>query len=464
MKDSFLLLLFIIPGIIFSQECNCETNFNWLKKTFEENDAGYEYVINNKGESAYIAHNKTYRNNLKNISSYWECSNLLYDWLSFFRSGHISLKSLKKENSLGQYEGWEKLDVNVEQFKEYLDKKKQTDLEGIWKINNTEIGIKKVAENYIGFIIATDKTNWTKGEVKLKITSDNLVTYYMSNRSTKLFNSVKLVGEVFLELGYIRLNRISPKIEKSDEVEKYIKLIKTQHPYFEMISNNTALLRVPTFNGAETKIKIDSVISTNYVKILNTPNLIIDIRNNGGGSDRAYKKILPLLYTNPIRTTSLNNQRMLDFISDPKYGFDLEEKKRAQDSYKILSKREGEFVNLDSTYVKITKLDTVYTFPKNIGIIINENNGSSAEQFLLTAKQSKKVKLFGTITTGVLDISNMYFVKSPCEDFELGYCLTRSMRIPEMAIDNKGIQPDYYIDKSIPQYKWVEFVEKILNE
>jgi len=89
--------------------------------------------------------------------------------------------------------------------------------------------------------------------------------------------------------------------------------------------------------------------------------------------------------------------------------------------------------------VRKTTLDTVYEYPKNIGIIINENNGSTTEQFLLAAKQSKKVKLFGTTTMGVLDISNMHFVQSPCEEFKLGYCLSKSMRIPHMTIDNKGI-------------------------
>ena len=39
---------------------------------------------------------------------------------------------------------------------------------------------------------------------------------------------------------------------------------------------------------------------------------------------------------------------------------------------------------------------------------------------------------------GVLDISNMHFVKSPCGKIELGYCLSKSYRIPEMAIDGKG--------------------------
>jgi C-terminal processing protease CtpA/Prc len=128
-----------------------------------------------------------------------------------------------------------------------------------------------------------------------------------------------------------------------------------------------------------------------------------------------------------------------------------------------LNKHIGEFVSLDSSSVDIEKFDTIYPYPKNVGIIINENNGSTTEQFLLSAKQSKKVKLFGTTTRGVLDISNMYFINSPCNDLKLGYSLSRSKRIPDMTIDNRGIQPDYYIDKTISKYEWIDFVNKILN-
>ena len=108
-------------------------------------------------------------------------------------------------------------------------------------------------------------------------------------------------------------------------------------------------------------------------------------------------------------------------------------------------------------------MDTIYKYPHSVGVIINGGNASTTEEFLLAARQSKKVKLFGTTTMGVLDISNMYFVKSPCDEFELGYCLSKSLRIPDMAIDRKGIQPDFYISKSVNEFEWIDFVVKTLE-
>ena len=64
---------------------------------------------------------------------------------------------------------------------------------------------------------------------------------------------------------------------------------------------------------------------------------------------------------------------------------------------------------------------------------------------------------------GVLDVSNMYFVPSPCDEFYLGYCLTRSLRIPDFTIDQHGIQPDFYMDTGIPEYEWVSYAQNILK-
>ncbi len=481
MKTTTLCFLMLLVYTLNAQDCDCTSNFEWLKKTFEENDAGFAYAVEKKGKDAYEKHSEIYREKVMGISEPMECTQTLYQWLTFFRTGHIGISLTGSptqngsneldENAIREkFKNWEKTTSDIEQFKKYLSNKKTIDFEGIWESPPYLIGIKKEGEGYLGFIIDADGVYWTKGQIKLKINPDNSAAYYMKDHSERSFPSAELLGKNYLQMGFISLQRVFPELKNEPEVERYFQAMSANKPYLEEMDAQTLLLRIPDFSGSEKK-DIDSVILRNKEKILATENLIIDLRNNGGGSDYSFFEILPFLYTNPIRTigmeflsTPLNNQRMLDFINNPDYDMSEEDKQSTQKAYDKLSQHIGEFINLDSTTFEIKTYDTVYAYPKKVGIIINEGNASTTEQFLLAAKQSKKVKLFGTTTIGMLDISNMYSVKSPCEEFQLHYCLSKSYRIPDMAIDGKGLQPDYYIDDSIPKYGWIDFVKGVLEE
>lgn len=480
MKYLSLFLIFILfsTTILFSQNCDCTKNFEWVKKTFEENDAGFEYALEEKGMQAYETHNKLILAKIKKIKTLNNCTPILYEWLSFFRSGHVSIK-LNEQNQLQHAEqpkqnfaNWETVSFELESFKKYLAKKVTIDFEGIWETFPYQIGVQKIGDQYLGFIIESGAETWTKGQVKFKISiKDKKVNsvFYMRDHSAVNSDLVRLIGNNFLQIGQTTLVRKYPELKDEPKIAAYFKTLNSQSPYMDRLNENTLYLRIPSFLSNQ-KQTIDSVLHANEDEILRTENLIIDIRSGTGGSDDSYAGILPFIYTNPIRTvgveflsTKLNNQRMLDFIHDPEYGFSDEDKIWAQASFDKLEKNLGGFVNLEDEVVSILSLDTVFQYPKNVGIIINEQNGSTDEQFLLEAKQSKKVKLFGTTTYGVLDVSNMYFVTSPCKEFELGYALTRSMRIPDYTIDAKGIQPDYFIDTSIEKYDWTEFTNAILN-
>ncbi|HEY0246153.1 MAG TPA: S41 family peptidase, partial [Mucilaginibacter sp.] len=268
--------------------------------------------------------------------------------------------------------------------------------------------------------------------------------------------------------GYFYLYKIYPQLPESAELALYAREMSTPAPFIQELSKETVLLRIPSFDDSQKNL-IDSLIKTNNGLLETKKNLIIDIRNNGGGSDISYGNIIPLLYTNPIRITNvellstpLNNKRMEGYLSIP--NLSERSKKQVNAALEQLNKHPGKFVNLDSTVVSIQKLNSVLPNPQNVAIIINENNGSTAEQFLLTAKQSRKVKLFGKTTMGVLDISNMYSVESPDKEIKLGYCLSKSLRIPDMKIDNIGIQPDYYVDSSIPYEQWLDFVKNTIEQ
>jgi len=60
--------------------------FEWVKKTFEENDAGFQYVLEIKGKQAYEAHNKLFfTKGKKKFKETPVCTKVLYEWLTFFQ-------------------------------------------------------------------------------------------------------------------------------------------------------------------------------------------------------------------------------------------------------------------------------------------------------------------------------------------------------------------------------------------
>lgn len=480
-KRLLLILTILVKNFVYSQNCSCSEIFVWVKETIEKNDAGFQYVIDQKGESEYKKHSDSYAEKVKSITDKAQCAEAIANWLRFFRKGHLwfglnpdenlgNNNQIDKEKIKRQFKNWETYPYQEKEFNAYISKIKEPGFEGIWTTPPYTIGVRKVKDKYVGFIIEADGIYWSKSQVKFKIKDENgklTATYYMRDHSAKEIKEVELLGNNYLQMDWVTLKRVKPIFPADKSLDMYFKFLTTDIPIFEQLNDKTAILRIPTFDGSAKKT-IDSIITTNQHIITTTENLIIDLRDNGGGSDRSFEKILPFIYTNPIRTvgveylsTPLNNKRMEEFITDP--DFTEEDRKWAKESLEKLNKHLGEFLNLDSTDVTIKTFDTIYPYPKNVGIIINEGCGSTTEQFLLAAKQSKKVKLFGTTTAGVLDISNMYFINSPCNDYKLGYSLTRSKRIPDFTIDDKGIQPDYYIDKTISKYDWIEFVNKILS-
>jgi len=472
-KSILLIVTCLVWKLSFGQTCNCEQNLKWIKKTFEENDAGYQKIIDLKGKQAYNLNTASFLVKIRSSKTDIECASLINEWIKFFRKGHIGVFPAQVHDNLNFKVPWKKTKINFQDFKNHLQTEKVPNYEGIWDLDNYRIGILKEQNRYIGFIIESGNTLWKANEIKLKFIKGkdvDSVVFYTGNKSTEEYKNVELIGNNYLQLGGYLLKREFPVMEKDEkQIEDYYKSMTSIQPYALILNEKTLYLRIPSFN-LKFKKSIDSVILRFKSKILTTENLIIDLLDNGGGGDDSYQELLPFLYTNPVRnisvarkSTKLNNQSLLDTYNNPDYGFSEEDKKWSRQSFDKLESQLGKFVNLGENIVEVEKRDTIYPFPKNIGILINEHNGSTTEQFLLSAKQSKKVKLFGRTTFGALDMSNLNVTKSPCKNLVLVYATSRSFRIPEMPIDDIGIQPDYYLDKSISMVKWVDYVNGMLN-
>jgi Peptidase family S41 len=485
---AIILLSFFTNGL--TQVCNCAESFNWLVKTFEKNDAGFQYVIDKKGIDDYNAFTAKTKAKAGNITTLNECQNTMAGWLKYFRAGHQFVnikesnqstnetsKAMSESDIRKKFKNEKTINLTEKQLISILDKKKNKHpIEGIWTNGNYTIGIINDEQNskkYSAFIINADNVYWMPKQVKaeLFLNGDNktfAVDFYMRDHSKQL-TSAFFVSKTFNLLNLYGGNwqRLYPTNQLSKKETLILAFSTAQKPFIEQISTKTLYLRIPSFDYPQ-KRAIDSVLAKHQHLITSTPNLIIDIRNGTGGSDVCYEKIIPFLYTNPIRnlgTRFLATEQ--NTIAFENYATTLKNDTTAANYCKnIVSKMKinmGKFITVSDKTYEIDSLHKVSPFPKSVGIICNQRNGSTDEEFLLAAKQSKKVKIFGKPTAGILDISNMNEIDFPNGQFVLGYAMSQSFRIPNFCIDGVGIQPDYFMDDTLPDDEWIEYTQMILE-
>ena len=239
--------------------------------------------------------------------------------------------------------------------------------------------------------------------------------------------------------------------------------------YCKRLTNKTTILKLSNFSYPFVAT-IESLIEKNRNILENSENLIIDLRGNGGGTTDAFEKILPYILTNPIRSVGAEYLSTPTFINGlKKYNSSFTDKEKHKEEIadnerkiKLLEANPGKFVNFSSNIIETNTITLAAKSPKQIVFLADNKVASSGEALLLIAKQSKKVKVIGTPTSGVLDYANAYFFDDfVCTNYRLLMPTYRSLRIPEYPIDNIGIQPDIYMDKTIEDWEKyaVEYLE-----
>lgn len=426
----------------------------------ESNYSGYADKVTNNTRKAYTKHNRKFARAARSIRKEVHCILMIGEWLKFFRDHHLAMyfdsdaTLPKTEVSATQTE---KIKVNAAKVKQAKLNIQPLQLEGIYQTRDSSYRIaiikdKQVYRDYIGVILSSNGPEWKAGDVKLEMKDEGnkifKVVFY-NRQHVPLFDRLSFSVENGLKhYGWFKEN-VALQSQPSTFRNTDLTADHQSQVSFKQIDSNTAYMRIKSFSVSKYRL-IDSIVKANEFVIRTLPYLIIDIRDNGGGGDISYKTLRPLLYTGPIHTigsdflvteTNLENfEREIKMANLPHAEEEMYIDKLQL--ARVSRQRYYPFVN-DTTET----LDTQWSFPKKVGIIINEWVASAAEQFLLEAKQSTKVSIYGTNTRGVLDYSNMVSKPFPCLSGVLGYPTTRSRRIEiGQGIDRSGIKPDIEID------------------
>ena len=455
----FVILMSVLPISSFAQDnCNCEQSLNLLIKKMESEYPGFT----EKTTDTIMYRDFKERLVEKSPStSDADCYELMKHYLSYFRNGHISLiQTNSTQDPQTDRTPGGTVDMTLDEFYKYISESND-ELEGVWASPNYKVGITKANDEYQGFIIEASNPGWHANEIKFCLMDNGEAKYYMGNHSLEE-GSFELYDDCILSFKDVNAVFIKelPKPQLTEN-EIALKLDKIQGFYFTKVTERTSLLCISSFEHAYVE-RIEKIVSDNQQALETCENLIIDVRNNLGGTYDAYDEILPYILTNNIRGVGqefLVTQTLIDGVEA---WFDDEAgKEKARRWISMFEGNIGKFINTDTSDVYISEIILAEHSPKQIAILVNKRTASSGEAFVLEAKQSKKVKILGVPTYGALDYGSASLFDFGCPNYTLVMPTWRAMRLPDYPIDNIGIQPDIYLDKSVED--WVQFTMEYLE-
>jgi hypothetical protein len=444
MKYLFLLIAYICTAIQTQAQCDCKQEFIKIKNHVEQNYAGFKDKVSVNNISKY----KEFTAQKEKVASLAEnksqCYFIISQWISYFNDHHL-YSSLNAESI-------EKIDPKKLQTDFPIEKLAISDalikklenvkgIEGIYTKKGEGFSIavlknKNPFRDYVAVVVKSSDSKFANGTVLAELKEKSAKEYFfLYNSSNKLaFSTIKPQDNELIS-GFVKNGK---EITDNENYNFEAKLL----------NENTLYINIPSFSW-EAKPMIDSLFAAQKENLSKSSNLILDLRNNSGGSDDTYSVISPILYTQPIKTIGVDIWASNDnikgwelILQDP--NMPAESKPEIQKMIDKMKLQVNQNLNIAEDYI-----DSSYTpllFPKNVVILINEGCASSTEQFLLEAKQSKKVTLMGKNTMGTLDYSNLResnFCEMP---YTLRTPTTRSRRIDiGKGIDGIGIRPAVYL-------------------
>lgn len=473
MRKAILFIFVFIISFSANGQCDCSSKFASVRYEMEHNYAGYNDKVNNTTKESYRILTETSEAKAKTSINDAYCLAILDKWLNFFKDNHVQLNFsasswINAKDTTAIYAKaatTETIIISPEQLNE-LKKKNDKNVEGIYYSSpdtNYMIAViknKNDFRDFAGVVISSKNVFWKPGQVKLEFQKPEKGSVYPGIVHDRSHNAYPMDfafnGTSFGDNDWIKIGHTPAKVSVPREKQQPIQVKK--------LSDNTLYIQILTFD-AKLATRIDSVFKANEALLKSMPNLVLDLRNNGGGADFSYQPILPYLYTQPVvgigndvLASPDNIRRKKDMLNNP--DMPNEVKEMIRNSVSEMELKLGNFVMQASN--DISTREKVEPFPKKVVLLINKGCASSTEEFLLEARQSKKVTLMGEHTSGTLDYSNMLSADLPCKDLTFKYASTRSRRIDVgQGIDNVGILPSIVLSD---EQDWIKEAQQFLEK
>ncbi|MAY22768.1 MAG: hypothetical protein CMC74_08310 [Flavobacteriaceae bacterium] len=263
-----------------------------FKRAYAET-VSYKEQMKNSGTEARF--NKVYDSLVTEITcseTQWDCFLKLTQLKDVIRDEHSRVFSEGITDSTVTvtktdfYKELPKVSLQLDSLETKLQQKPFNDIEGIYFAEGWKYGVYKDRESYKGVVLESKNEHWTPGmmafDVK-KAFGNKYRIAWIDRNFTKFrsLNAETIVGGRFLIYG----------ITKDLQAPFYYKPKEPKPFFYEELSEDIGYMRVATFSWNNGNVaKANAFFDTTFPS-LTVSHLILDVRNNGGGTDKIGKPL-----------------------------------------------------------------------------------------------------------------------------------------------------------------------------
>jgi Peptidase family S41 len=431
-------------------------DFDFIVAKITANYAGYETKVTDKTRPALTELTDRLREKARLARNDEELAAVLKEWVDFFQDKHTFVEQVATMG--GVVPKVRTLALTEASAKAQLEKlgRSRVPAEGLWVSGQERFAVVRTdtaGKQLAAVVLTSDVPAWTTGQVRAEFTvrADGAwdVRYVNRHLLPVAYRGRTTDGHDILEFTGTPARSWRREWPEAADPIAFDKRVPSGDLFLRRLSPRTLWLRLPDFKDRRAE-PLAKLLADHKAELDRTDNLVIDARRHGGGSDYVYAPLLPLLYSRPIYSISLEMKVTRDNIDTLAAAFAATkmpdvQRARLEAYLKGLEPHLGKWFRDDGKEVYVEAFPSVLPFPKRVAILIDDAT-SSGEQFLLAARQSRKVTLFGQRNSlGMLDFSNITNQVTPSGRFKLHWATSRTLRLPGDPVDPHGIPPDLRI-------------------
>ena len=490
----YAIIFSVICPIVSAQDCDCLSQFLFIKNYIEANNPAFQKIKSNYDEFEH--YNKQVRiitDLAKEELSTDRCVLHIEDYFLLLKDNHSGIDlnitrlplDLNSQSSIDDfkltesYRSFEKVETDTTDLIAKLESKPIGDIEGIYTNGGSlYFGVIKTKPGkYKGIVLRKTKLVDT-GHVLMDIEKidDNTYTvtlHYglLAFNLQHIYMKIRPEGGKITELGFAKavaavaagtagaadaadkasaagIAGASNAADKAGAEEAEV-----AEPYeFRLLDSVTNYLRISSFS-ISLKQELEQFYQSIDSSVQEKPYLIIDLRDNGGGAEECYTDLLKYHCTKPLTIdladvwVSPDNIRKYEKEGHPEEL--IERMKNA---------RPFTFIPLTQNAITSWEIDGT-GFPERIALIFNKKTASSAEGMIMYAMQSDKVITLGENSGGYLGYGNVKTEMVPCGKYIISS--TTTMYSEKSKFEFIGITPQI---KLKPDQDWVKSAVMVLHK